>query len=203
MQEGQYLNAVIKNLKDKFEANDARTLITLIPFTRNLIEYIKNTQDDEYLTLTSCLHIKDNINSINVDYVIKILNNILNSQANFQNDRNIKDMIYDEADNILNDDNLNHILIENKIVLAIATRLKVEKFMIKILPDKNFLDEIDTNQTRELFEKIKDKINKDKKELLQKVLMIAPEHIHINSFMYEPILNTSMENLLNLYGDLK
>ena len=63
-------------------------------------------------------------------------------------------MIYNEAQNILNDNNLNPIYIENKIVLSISIRLKAEEFMIKKLINNNYFKRNKNNQTRELFKAV-------------------------------------------------
>lgn len=50
------------------------------------------------------------------------------------------------------------------------------------------------NQTRELYDAIKKELSDDEKRIIQKVLMITPENIHINSFMFEPILDTPLDH---------
>ncbi len=40
-------------------------------------------------------------------------------------------------------------------------------------------------------------------QLLEQVNLMTPENIHINSFMYEPILDMSNHHLKNLYCDVK
>ena len=40
---------------------------------------------------------------------------------------------------------------------------------------------------------------KDKREILNEVMIMTPEHIHINSFMYEPIMDMDIQELLRLY----
>lgn len=200
---GQYLNAIIKALKDNLSKNDKKAFITLIPFVRNLIEYTKGEQDTDYLTLTSCLHIKNDTDSITPNSVVSIFNSILNLQIQMEvneTQQNIKEVIYVEANNISNENNLDSILLENKVLLAIAIRLKAEEFMIKQFEPN--IDSINRNQTRELFDKIKDQLDEQQKIILQQVLMVTPEHIHINSFMYEPILDTSVEHLIYLYRDI-
>lgn len=37
-------------------------------------------------------------------------------------------------------------------------------------------------------------------EILEQVNLMTPENIHLNSFMYEPILDMSDEYLKSLYG---
>lgn len=61
------------------------------------------------------------------------------------------------------------------------------------------------NQTRYLFDKYKDNfwLADEKWKLLKRVVLISPENIHLNSFMYEPILDMSEVELKSLYCDLK
>ena len=39
--------------------------------------------------------------------------------------------------------------------------------------------------------------------MLEKSHMITPELIHINSFMYEPLIDMSIEHLTDLYRECK
>lgn len=201
LERGEYLKAVINDLKKKSENSDIKAFISLIPFVRNLIEYTKGENDNDYIMLTNCLHIKNDTNTLQAICINNIIKSILNIQSN--NSQNlIKDMIYNEAQNILNDNNLNPIYIENKIVLSISIRLKAEEFMIKKLINNNILNEIKNNQTRELFKAVENNISYEEKIILQKVLMMTSENIHINSFMYEPILDTSVEHLKALHEEI-
>ena len=38
--------------------------------------------------------------------------------------------------------------------------------------------------------------------VLQRVVLMTPENIHLNSFMYEPILDMSDGHLRKLYGEV-
>ncbi len=60
-------------------------------------------------------------------------------------------------------------------------------------------------QTGELFQKFKDLFNNQSEEidLLRRVNLITPANIHINAFMYEPILDMGMGELMALYQDVK
>lgn len=42
----------------------------------------------------------------------------------------------------------------------------------------------------------------DNLEIIDKVNLMTPENIHINSFMYEPILDMSNEHLKELYKNV-
>jgi len=39
-------------------------------------------------------------------------------------------------------------------------------------------------------------------ETIQRVVLMTPENIHLNSFMYEPIVDMSDEHLKKLYQDV-
>ncbi len=61
--------------------------------------------------------------------------------------------------------------------------------------------DIVSNQTPELLAKFKTLFSKDIASLnaLSRVVLMTPENIHLNSFMYEPILDMSDEHLRKLY----
>lgn len=92
--------------------------------------------------------------------------------------------------------------LENKIVLSIAIRLVAEKFMISQITDGS---EIGANQTWELLKRYEEEYNNehDNIEILKRVNLITPVNIHINSFMYEPILDMGDGELRQLYGKVK
>lgn len=93
---------------------------------------------------------------------------------------------------------------ENKIVLSIATRIAAEKFMIKKIKDDQFVAQITSNQTSELFRKYAEKFgDDDPSKTLRRVLLMTPESIHLNSFMYEPILDMSDSHLRTLLADVR
>ena len=60
------------------------------------------------------------------------------------------------------------------------------------------------NQTRELFNQFMIKFPSDRnsEKLLSRVLMMTPEAIHLNSFMYEPLIDLSDHHLKSLYRDI-
>ena len=93
---------------------------------------------------------------------------------------------------------------ENKIVLAIAIRLAAEKFMVTKINDPAFVAGIDSNQTPRLLKKFRELFSAEVATInvLQQVVLMTPENIHLNSFMYEPILDMSDGHLRKLYGEV-
>ena len=117
---------------------------------------------------------------------------------------NIKDIIFDTANNIeIETDEFMEL--EKKIVLSIAIRLKAEEFTIKKIADPDFVKDIKKDQTYHLVEKYKEKFPDEDEniKILDDVNLMTPENIHVNSFMYEPIIDMSNAHLKNLYAKVK
>jgi hypothetical protein len=93
---------------------------------------------------------------------------------------------------------------ENKIVLSIAIRLASEKFMVGKINDNNFVNAITAHQTSVLVDRFKQAFPAETAsiELLESVALMTPENIHLNSFMYEPIVDMSDEHLRKLYKNV-
>lgn len=179
--------------------------ISAIPFVRNLAEYCGHSAD--YLTLTALLHVKANTDTITLDDLCVIYKRILVDKAALSltpTNRTVIDVLTQEAEAIAagTDD---HIELEKKIVISIAIRLLAERHMIKRINDQTFVDAIKKNQTVELLKKYKGNAlgSAEEIEKLEQVNLITPENIHLNSFMYEPILDMGSAHLRSLYMDVR
>jgi hypothetical protein len=76
--------------------------------------------------------------------------------------------------------------------------------MVAKINDATFVDHIESNQTSKLLEAFSRRFPEALKaiETIQSVVLMTPENIHLNSFMYEPILDMSDEHLRGLYKDV-
>lgn len=179
-------------------------LIASIPFIRNLAEY--SGYKTEFKKLTSLLHIKSDTDSITVKDLEIIIKTILVDKDSLKlsdNQKKVIDIIFEQAEVILQD-YADDMKLEFKIVLSIAIRLKAEQFLIKIINDQNFINQITRNQTIQLIEKYKElfPLEKDNMIILEQVNLMTPENIHLNSFMYEPLIDLGSDHLKNLYKDI-
>lgn len=81
-----------------------------------------------------------------------------------------------------------------------------ERYLIDVLTDggKETLPTINGNQTGKLIEMYKNKFADKWQTIstLNKVLLMSSENIHINSFMFEPLIDMSIISLINLYGEV-
>jgi len=203
-----------KNITDPFNdwrknVNGENTiLIAMIPFVRNLIEYSVGKKNNSYPLLTNLLHMKDAKDSIartediQISDIKPIFKNYNIDLSSFNDYILIYDLIISEASNINTSEIVDGFNLENKIVLSIAIRLLAEKFMWSKVTDKSL---IKGPQTGHLFERYKEEFSQSEGEssnleTLDLVIIITPENIHINSFMYEPILDMSEHELKNLYS---
>ena len=193
----------VRNIIKYTKGRKSKNFITKIPFVRNIIKYTKS-KSNEYEKLTSCLHIKKDSAILTNKDISEIFKNHIDSfDSTFNDNKNTIDFIKETALKISQEQNINEILLENKIVLSIAIRLLAEEFMIKRLGNKLDLENITSNQTKELIDKYKDIFKSDENlKLLEEVNIITPENIHVNSFMYEPLIDTSVQHLMRLYNDI-
>ena len=186
-----------------------KLLVATIPFIRELYNYQKGNESREYLLLTHLLHDKeaDDQNNIPATYDIKLSDienvfaDMLNVQFKFPDKtKKVIDIVFSVADQIQQDPH-DGISLEDKIVLAMATRLLAER---EILVHMERPSNIRKNQFWEFYNAFRDQFggDKSKKEILdvlEQVNIITPANIHINSFMYEPIIDIGIDELVCLY----
>lgn len=198
--------------RNKCNKNE-KLLVATIPFIRELYNYQKGNRSQEYLLLTHLLHNKeaDNQNNIPATYDIKLSDiesafvYMLNVQFEFPDKtKKVIDIIFSVADQIQQDPH-GGICLEDKIVLAIATRLLAEQ---KILTYIERPSNISKNQFWELYNLFREQFGSDETkkgilDVLEQVNIITPANIHINSFMYEPIIDIGIDELVCLYERVK
>lgn len=205
-------------------------ILALIPFVRNLIEYWFDrevndypTIDKDFIFLTNLIHLKDDTTNITFWNLKKVYKEYL-WKSDFDTSINDADKVYTLINLIANihisDNDVN---LEDKIILAVAIRLEAERFMKneisnsienftwidnKITKTGNSADFLTfvkswTNQTRLLFNGFKQIWEDEYIKVLESVNIMTPENIHVNSFMYEPILDMDILELKSLYWKVK
>ncbi len=198
-------NVFINDWKRNF-FKDPKKRIACIPFIRNIIEYTKGADASEFIKLTSLLHWKSDSAGITQSDLCGIYKSTFDgngTETSVDDTAGVVDSILEEADKCLNaGDGINF---ENKIVLSIAIRLAAERFMVEKINDAVFVAGIESNQTPTLFAKFKEAFSGDSEhiKMIQRVILMTPESIHLNSFMYEPILDMSDKHLKQLYLEIR
>lgn len=207
----QLINLKYKYISNPFkewkgDLQDNAKLIASISFARNIAEYIGDNEC--FKQLTSLLHIKPDTN----DYTIAQIENIYRSIFKDLNlidlknkEKNMLELIFEVAEKIYQEPVEIGLNLENKIVLSIAIRLYAEKFMITKINDEDYVVKIKSSQTGKLFGRFKKDFSRELENIniLEKVNIMTPENIHLNSFMFEPILDISDCHLKELYNQTK
>jgi hypothetical protein len=183
--------------------DDPRKKVASIPFLRNLIEMTTGEGDQRYVELTGMLHWKANTSAVQVGRLDAIYNAICaTTGTSVDQSKLIIDLIVEQANECLGvGAGLN---LENKIVLAIGIRMVAERFMATKIADSHFVAGITANQTQTLIDRFKRQFPNDSESVrvLDQVALMTPENIHVNAFMYEPIVDMSDDHLKRLYRDV-
>ena len=186
---------------------DRKKRVASISFMRNLIEHLHGPEHADYETLTALLHWRpgssDAIVQRQLDRVYVNLFGGTATNAFAEDAELVVDMIQEEAVDCLNA--VEGVNFEHKIVLSIAIRLAAEKLMVDRIGDPDFLATISSNQTAKLVKEFVARFGNEEPTIrvLNRVALMTPENIHLNAFMYEPILDMSDHSLKVLYGEVQ
>lgn len=185
--------------------NNIRAFLALIPLVRNLIEYRDGNQAEDYCTLTSVMHDKLDSPNITINQVIEIVKTNIGGTdlASHSSADAIQDRIVAEADAALV--NGQDECLEDKLVLAMGIRLKAERYMrATYTQDGKVLNDEQGEQTGKWYGKFStDYTSNSSIKTLKQVNIVTPETLHINSFMFEPIVDMSIDELQILYNEVR
>lgn len=187
-------------------ATNMHILCATIPFTRNLLEYTKGDNDPDYLELTSLLHWKSNTNQITIGKYFEIYNRLFGTNHNENSTQPVKDLLFSKANEICVSTTHDGLNLENKVLLSIAIRMQAEIFLInelrKLKGDATYWCQ-DKNQFGVLVKEYS-LLAPAAPEMgsLEKVSVTVSSNIHLNAFMYEPILDLTIEHLIDLYREV-
>ena len=211
----QLLRGGDKNVRDPFSqwkkecVSNAEMLVSMIPFVRNLVEFKDGDSCDDYAELTAMLHIKPATRKLKLSDLERLIGNVVKGVTLcdcFHHETLVIDHIYQTADDLCKESQDNAICLAEKVALSVALRLKAEEFMWSKVVNKQ---PFDSYQTGKLFDRlVKEQIPQsndfhETKKVLSKVVLMTPENIHINSFMYEPLVDMSSHHLVSLYQEVK
>lgn len=193
--------------KWKNKVSDSNSILcATIPFTRNLIEYTKGEQDADYLKLTSILHWKPDTDQITVGQYLGIYNGLFGTNYDTSNAEKLLDLLFKQASEICTKTEHAGLNLEDKVLLSIAIRLRAEMLItdkVRVLKNDSSYWCQSNSQFGNLMKEFS-LLDPTAPELrtLEKVSITVSSNIHLNSFMYEPILDLSIEHLISLYGEI-
>lgn len=193
----------IKNL------NDPKSVIGCIPFVRNIAEYTGN--DFVYMELTKILHATNDSKTITFNQVKIAFGKVLTEEV-MRNFYDADTLVISEIDSICKEISASeHSKVDllEKIVLSIGIRLAAERFLIEEIGihDVKYVKNIKGAPTGKLVGKFREIYSnndsaKRQIEIVKRVGLMTPQNIHVNSFMFEPILDMSPDHLKKLYHEV-
>ena len=196
---------VLQNIREGNLATDEKKklLIVSIPFYRNIFEYIEENVDSDsssYMFLTCCMHMKEKPQKTEEIMLSDIFGKEFHGKkVSKENDEFYLDALSRIAKDIVENAGAD-LKLEDKFVLSIYCRLRAEIYMKSRFPDECI--ECNKNQTRKWFNTVKNRLDHFAMDTIERALMISPVAIHVNSFMYEPLIDVSGWELVNLCKDI-
>lgn len=177
-----------------------KLVVASIPFCRNVVDYMGDTTT--YNSLTSLLHIKPSTFTTTLaDYwnTVKAIFRLSDLSCDVYATVPLLTMIIALADRLVSENN-NTVSLEDKLVMSIAIRLKSEIYLRQVLIAHDEELECTKNQMRVWMKRAKPHITQEKYDVLNTVGLITPESIHVNAFMYEPLIDIPNWKLFELYN---
>ena len=194
----------------KKDGKKGENLVAAIPLARNLVECRdgKNQKNGKYDRLTSLLHWKQNTKEIRLDELQAMLDNVMKDS--------LKDAIPDNPGLDCGSDRAYDFIMHTarrcsdsgedslhaRVALAVAIRLEAERFMygrLNIRPPS----ECDHAKTYYLITKYRKKFPESDMSALEKVGIMVPDFIHLNAFMYEPLVDIDGSSLRDLFRKVR
>lgn len=186
-------------------SSSVRAFLALMPLARNIIEYQQGHRGSDYTLLTSVMHNKVASQNITINQAILVVQSTI-AGINLSNHASIdpiQEKILSEADNAVSDGQDDKL--EDKIILALGIRLRAERH-IKYTYTQNgsTLPDANSEQTGVWYGQfLRDYPSSSSISVLKLVNIVTPETLHINSFMYEPIIDMHIDELKRLYDNVR
>lgn len=206
VRKSKYRKDIFKSIfVNNLQATKPNNLLGSIPFYRNICDYLG--KEDELNKLTCLLHIKKTpieTETTSFGDICRLLFTVSHIEIEPNNQEECYlTVLYNQANSISSCDN-DDLAIEEKEVLAIAVRLQAEQFMIRRLSQNNIrYEEAKGQQFKDLSKKCKEYCSDDEKKVIEEINIITPDSIHLNSFMFEPLIDVSGWELKDNYQKIK
>lgn len=178
--------------------SDEKKFIALIPVCRNLVELKYGVQDIKYETLCNVLHYRLNTKNILVSDINSIFVDTFNINLNVNLTKKVFDILFEQLNTLATTNLSNSIGLDDKIILAIGIRIVMEMIFNKFEP--SFVNQ-DLSLGEE-FESAKQYFDSEDIKIFSKALISIPEFVHLNSFMYEPLVDIPTIVLQRIYQDV-
>lgn len=190
-------------------------LFALVPFTRSLIQLRTSSADPLTKDIDFYLHYTNSIEDKTFDDLLNCMKNALvikNLPKNIDGKDLFLGKLSESVKHLLdNSSKIKETNLEFKITLGLYIRLFLEKYLsLKIVNNNGKLPDEDNEnkyaRTRNLLAIADSYLDEKEKRKAINANLLSPSYIHANSFMYEPLIDVGLQDLIEsarwLYGAL-
>lgn len=190
----------------KDAATDKSAWVTMIPFARNIVEFQYGKNHDDYKELTRALHTLDD--EITTGQIQQHLQSIVSvTDTPFDESLNIHEAIIRYAKEVATNA-YDGFSLKDNLVLAIGTRLCIERYIINKISEEDYRNAVSKERdlTRKLLVLYSNNCSDSNKQTLSKMFnkaaAIVDGTIHINSFMYEPLVDVGTWEMKKMFNEI-
>lgn len=190
------------DVKTIFKEINTQKVIAYLPFAREIskLRYMKE--------LNSFFHYNKKALSVSMKDLIDVMESSIHNiliegkigHPLYDETKKYIDILYEECNSITKFNKIKYFDLIAKIVLSLGIRIKCEQLIIN--EDFSKIKDIKSNQTRVLFEQYKNQFNEKFLNLMESILVSTPEFMHLNAFMYEPLIDIDPKILIEIYLEL-
>ncbi len=190
----------------KDAARDKSAWVTMIPFARNIVEFQYGKNHDDYKELTRALHTLDD--EITTGQIQQHLQSIVSvTDTPFDESLDIHEAIIRYAKKVATNA-YDGFSLKDNLVLAIGTRLCIERYIISKISGEDYRNAVGKKRdlTRKLLILYSNNCSDPKKQIylkmFNKAAAIVDGTIHINSFMYEPLVDVGTWEMKKMFNEI-
>lgn len=190
----------------KDAATDKSAWVTMIPFARNIVEFQHGKSHDDYKELTKALHTINN--DVTIEDIQQYLQSIISvADTPFNRSLSIYEAIIMHAKEVAAATSDGFSLKDN-LVLAIGTRLCIERYIISKISEEDYRNAVSKERdlTRKLLILYSNNCSDPNKQtylkMFNKAAAIVDGTIHINSFMYEPLVDVGTWEMKKMFNEI-
>ena len=209
LRQAHYLNAnVLTQWKRKVSEGNRVATVAAIPFVRELCE-IKMGRGDDYRMISDALHGRTGGELLRLSSLNDLFNDYL-GVVPVIGDAPVQELCLEVCREIVRGGHLEDgALLEGKIVLSMGIRILAERKLVSLWNAVG-MDGEAPKKYGSLWMRIKgvghqhlDSLGVDAERyaLFERIALVTPANIHVNSFMYEPLIDTSEWQLVELFRE--
>lgn len=175
--------------------------IASIAMVRELVEMRDGNKSNDYALLSSVLHGREDGQDVTFDDMSGCFLKQIGCDALAGDNRKVRDVLAAKCEQIAATGG--RLELQDKIVLSIGIRTLVERYILGSFAEHG-TETPEVNSLGKLIGAFKDMLPGEyavHADCIEQAALIVPENIHVNGFMYEPLVDIGSHSFVNLYRD--